>query len=204
MDSPETLWKLAKWVKNRNSTRPAFTPNLNYQGRLVQEWRQKATTNAMPRDHRRGDSRGHTPNSGQQSTRARPNTKQSAKGSRRPHRKPLQIFFDACVLLQHYHQHFEHSATVVIPKPGKPSCKETKAYRPMALMNTIGKILDSVMARRLQYYTEQYHLLPRKPYGRSEGYIKRTRPPPTYRKDPLSLEQGKGSITPAARRNRGV
>lgn len=55
--------------------------------------------------------------------------------------------------------HFKHSTTVVIPKPGKPSYRETKAYRPIALMNTVDKILDSIIARRLQYYAEHYHLL---------------------------------------------
>ena len=79
--------------------------------------------------------------------------------------RPLQELFNACLKIQHCPQHFKHSTTVVIPKPGKPSYKETKAYHPIALMNTIGKIFDSILARRLQYYAEHYHLLPRNHTG---------------------------------------
>ncbi|KAH0175692.1 hypothetical protein KCU67_g16, partial [Aureobasidium melanogenum] len=36
-------------------------------------------------------------------------------------------------------------------------------------MNTVGKILDSIITRRLQYYAEQYHLLPRNHTGRRKA-----------------------------------
>ena len=35
-----------------------------------------------------------------------------------------------------------------------------KAYRPIALLNTIGKLMDSIIARRISYVTEAYQLLP--------------------------------------------
>ena len=47
--------------------------------------------------------------------------------------------------------HFRESTTVVLRKPGKDNYAAPKSYRPIALMNTIGKIMDAVIARRLSY-----------------------------------------------------
>ena len=35
-----------------------------------------------------------------------------------------------------------------------------KAYRPIALLNTIGKVIDAVIARRLSHLAETHHVLP--------------------------------------------
>ena len=35
-----------------------------------------------------------------------------------------------------------------------------KAYRPIALLNTISKIMDAVIAKRLSYLVETHHVLP--------------------------------------------
>lgn len=40
-----------------------------------------------------------------------------------------------------------------------------KAYRPIALLNTIGKIMDSIIARRLSFVAETYHTLPASHFG---------------------------------------
>jgi ribonuclease HI len=55
---------------------------------------------------------------------------------------------------------FKKSITVALRKPGKDDYSQPKSYRPIALMNTIGKILDTVLARRIQYYAERHHMLP--------------------------------------------
>ena len=38
---------------------------------------------------------------------------------------------------------------------------EPKAYRPIALLETIGKALETILAKRIAYLAETYHLLPR-------------------------------------------
>jgi ribonuclease HI len=45
-------------------------------------------------------------------------------------------------------------------KPGKDDYTAPKSYRPIALMNTTGKIMDAVIARRLSYLAETHHVLP--------------------------------------------
>lgn len=190
VDSPEALWKLARWVRNKDNTKPVFTPNLRYQGRTIQDWRQKAGAFAEtffppPPEADMSDTIGYEypqpapcPDITEEEVleAIRQTAGNKAPGPDQIPNKvlkvvgdiiaePLQNLFNACMALQHCPQHFKHSTTVVIPKPGKPSYKETKAYRPIALMNTIGKVLDSVLAKRLQYYAEQYHLLPRNHTG---------------------------------------
>lgn len=50
---------------------------------------------------------------------------------------------------------------MVIRKPGKPDYTDPKAYRPIALLSTISKALESVIARRLSFLVEQHNLLPK-------------------------------------------
>jgi hypothetical protein len=43
---------------------------------------------------------------------------------------------------------------VVIPKPNKPDYSNPKAYRPIALLNCLGKVLEKLMASRLSGMAE--------------------------------------------------
>ncbi|RYO14582.1 hypothetical protein AA0111_g11928 [Alternaria arborescens] len=43
---------------------------------------------------------------------------------------------------------------------GKDDYTAPRSYRPIALMNTTGKIMDAVMARRLSHLAETHHVLP--------------------------------------------
>jgi ribonuclease HI/exonuclease III len=190
VDSLRALWKLARWVKNKDSIKPIFTPNIKYRGRTLQGWKEKAEAFAEtffppPPEADLSDIQNYEypqpvpcPEITEEEVleAIRLTSGDKAPGPDQTPNKvlkaiadiisgPLQGLFNACLRVQHCPQHFKHSTTVVIPKPGKPSYKETKAYRPIALMNTIGKIFDSILARRLQYYAEQYHLLPRNHTG---------------------------------------
>ena len=40
---------------------------------------------------------------------------------------------------------------VVIPKPNKTSYNNPKAFRPIVLLNTLGKLIEKVIAERLQH-----------------------------------------------------
>jgi len=43
------------------------------------------------------------------------------------------------------------STTVVIPKPNKSSYDNPKAFQPIVLLNTLGKLVEKVIAERLQF-----------------------------------------------------
>ena len=49
--------------------------------------------------------------------------------------------------------HFKISTTVVIPKPNKKSYDFSKSFRPIVLLNTIGKLIEKVIGERLQFNT---------------------------------------------------
>ena len=54
---------------------------------------------------------------------------------------------------------FKDSLSVIIPKPKKTDYSVPKAYRPIALLNTVGKLLTKVMANRMQFDAAAYSLL---------------------------------------------
>ena len=45
-------------------------------------------------------------------------------------------------------------------KPGKGSYVQTKAWRPIALLNTLGKLMEAMTARKLNQLSEEFKLLP--------------------------------------------
>jgi hypothetical protein len=62
--------------------------------------------------------------------------------------------------LGYYSAYFRELTTVVLRKLGKDNYTALKSYRPIALINTIGKIIDTVIARRLSYLAKTYYVLP--------------------------------------------
>ncbi|KAF8654672.1 hypothetical protein AX14_008250, partial [Amanita brunnescens Koide BX004] len=54
---------------------------------------------------------------------------------------------------------FKSSECVIIPKPNKPDYTIPKAYRPISLLNTVGKLLTKIIANRMQFDAAAYSLL---------------------------------------------
>ncbi|KAK1474280.1 zinc knuckle, partial [Colletotrichum tamarilloi] len=55
--------------------------------------------------------------------------------------------------------YFKRFITVVLRKLGKDNYIVLKVYRPIALLNTVGKIIDIIIIKRLSYFTKIYGLL---------------------------------------------
>ena len=58
---------------------------------------------------------------------------------------------DACINLRHWPRYFKVSTMVVIPKPNKSSYDNPKAFRSIVLLNTLGKLIEKVIAEQLQF-----------------------------------------------------
>ena len=58
---------------------------------------------------------------------------------------------DACINLGHWPKYFKISTTIVIPKPNKSSYDNLKAFCLIVLLNTLGKLIEKVIAERLQF-----------------------------------------------------
>ena len=59
--------------------------------------------------------------------------------------------------------------TVVLRKPGKPRYDTPKAYRPIALLNTMWKVITAIIANHITYVTEKHQLLPANHFGGRPG-----------------------------------
>ena len=57
-------------------------------------------------------------------------------------------------------------AKIIPPKkPNKSDYRLARAWRPISLLATLGKILESVIAERISYVAETYNLLPGNHFG---------------------------------------
>ena len=54
--------------------------------------------------------------------------------------------------LEYWPSHFKKSTTVIIPKPKKSSYNSSKSFRPIVLLNTVGKLIEKVIGERLQFH----------------------------------------------------
>jgi hypothetical protein len=60
---------------------------------------------------------------------------------------------------------WKKATVVVINKPQKPDYSVPKAYQPIALMECIGKLLEKIVAKRINADIEHFNLLPMSQFG---------------------------------------
>ena len=58
---------------------------------------------------------------------------------------------NTCIDLGYWPKYFKRSTTIVISKPNKSSYDHPKAFWPIVLLNTLGKLIEKVVAERLQF-----------------------------------------------------
>lgn len=187
MESTEAMWKLAKWARNRGDVTMTTTPALKdpSTGRECTDAAEKAQllkatffpTPPKP-DLQDIDNYAYsdqisfpdiTEKEVFHAIKSTPPMKASgpdgiinlilhlAAVQIAPH---LTRIFNWSLRFEYCPTHFRNSKTVVLRKSGKSDYTSPKAYRPIALLNTIGKLMDSILARRISYATEVHQLLP--------------------------------------------
>jgi hypothetical protein len=68
--------------------------------------------------------------------------------------------FNVCLAIGYHPERFRQARTIALKKPDKLDYTVVGAYRPIALLNITGKILESIVASRLSVFVEKYQLLP--------------------------------------------
>jgi hypothetical protein len=58
---------------------------------------------------------------------------------------------NACFEYGHWPTFFKESSSVIIPKPGKLSYSAPKAFRPIVLLNTMGKLIEKCISNHIQF-----------------------------------------------------
>jgi ribonuclease HI len=77
----------------------------------------------------------------------------------------LFYLYSHCLQTGHYPTPFKHSITTVVPKPNKNNYENPAAYRPIQLLECLGKVLDKVIARRIQYEVAAHEVVPLTQFG---------------------------------------
>jgi hypothetical protein len=72
---------------------------------------------------------------------------------------------NACLTTGVWPDEFKVSITVVIPKPGKPSYDTPKSFCPIVLLNTMGKLLEKMLANRLPFEAAEHGVLHPNQFG---------------------------------------
>ena len=55
------------------------------------------------------------------------------------------------IKLGHWPLHFKVSTSIIIPKSNKKLYNSLKAFKPIILLNTIGKLIEKIISKRLQF-----------------------------------------------------
>ncbi|CAA7269041.1 unnamed protein product [Cyclocybe aegerita] len=61
------------------------------------------------------------------------------------------VLANACLRVGHWLHIFKESLLVIVPKPNKPSYAVPKAFRPIVLLITFGKLIEKMIANRIQF-----------------------------------------------------
>ena len=71
----------------------------------------------------------------------------------------LFFIYRAALEFSFYHNYWLTSFTLVLRKPGKPVYDVAKAYRPIGLLDTIGKLLSTLIAADISHLAETHNML---------------------------------------------
>jgi hypothetical protein len=74
--------------------------------------------------------------------------------------RALQALITAVFKVNYFPERFRAARTIVLRKPSKPDYSDPGAWRPIALLSTLGKVIETLAARRLSDLAEQEGLLP--------------------------------------------
>jgi ribonuclease HI len=189
--SKSGLWKLVKWAKNRHTVAAACTPALKKpSGGTAYQAREKAETLRQsffppPLSADLSDINGYEYPPAIECPEITMQEIERAVRGAAANKAPgddnitngilhqtvdillpsLYRLFNACFQKGYCPAHFKKTITVALRKPGKDDYTQPKSYRPIALLNTIGKALEAIAANRLAYLADTHHLLPSRHTG---------------------------------------
>jgi len=81
----------------------------------------------------------------------------------------LHALIQSSINTSHFPTAFKSTTTIVLQKPGNPDYSKANAYRPIALENTLGKLIESIITELLSHVVEEYQLIPPQHYGGRPG-----------------------------------
>lgn len=73
--------------------------------------------------------------------------------------------FNASLQLCHHPLCLKTAIIAIVPKPNKPDKSNPNAYRPVALLECLSKLLEKVIAKRITYEVGRHHLVQTNQFG---------------------------------------
>ena len=81
----------------------------------------------------------------------------------------LTPLFQACIDQAYHPRAFKTANTITLRKIDKDDYTAPNAYRPIALLNTLGKVMESIMSKKITHIAETHRLLPDTQMGARRG-----------------------------------
>jgi ribonuclease HI len=81
----------------------------------------------------------------------------------------LTTIFNACIRQGFFPKGWRTATTAIIRKAGKPDYSDPNAYRPIALLCTMGKLFEKILNERLIHWIESNNVLPQGHMGGRRG-----------------------------------
>jgi hypothetical protein len=77
----------------------------------------------------------------------------------------LILTYNACLVLGHHPARWKEAKVVAIPKPDKPDYSLPKAHCPISLLETMSKLLEKAVAKRMQHDIVKHELIHANQFG---------------------------------------
>lgn len=72
---------------------------------------------------------------------------------------PIAAYYNVCINYTIQLQVFKILNMVVIAKPNRPDYTKAKVYKPIVLLNCLGKLMKKIIAHRMQFESQKYGIL---------------------------------------------
>ena len=76
---------------------------------------------------------------------------------------------NASIARAYFPREWRRAKVIALRKPGKPSYESPRSYRPISLLSNVGKIIETLMNRRIMRRLEQWHVLAPSQFGFRSG-----------------------------------
>ena len=81
------------------------------------------------------------------------------------HAELFVTFLNGCVRLGLHPTSFKTAIIAVVPKPRRADMSNPRSYRPISLLECLGKLLEKLMAARITYEVGRFNLVPTNQFG---------------------------------------
>ncbi|KAJ1299690.1 hypothetical protein OPQ81_005380 [Rhizoctonia solani] len=78
---------------------------------------------------------------------------------------PIETLYNGCLDLGYHPSALRNAVISIIPKPRKTNMSDPKSYRPISLLETLSKLLEKIITRRLIFEAGKHDLLPHTQFG---------------------------------------